>query len=774
MVNTKISALTSATPVATDELAIVDSPAACPTSKRVTVGSVLDIINGDVAVDSAGASVIGAGSVDIAMLSNNVDGRMITWDACSEPTLVATGDSGEVLTSNGLGSAPSFQAASGVEVPVWTQTHDANGNDFILDADGDTLIEEISDDIIRFTFPTDSTTAGFRFGNEDGYMQIREDAVCAGHFSPELSFKLAGSINSKVRIVAQVDPTFDCCTDAAMIFEAEQDDGTDIVARDLFRWRNNQTIVTDVSFCGNWCFKANDITTTGSLASTNATFTGCDACDFPAIQINSNHWGSLVAHTAATGSSQVELFTSGGTIASPTATTSGRVLGNFTFGGYDTDWTSSGLVRGRASELWAAGSRGTEIEFVTVPNTTTTQTVNLTVGQDGTTDFEGNKFTNFAGTTITCLSTVTGISGDFVMISDTSDSGNIKKVDAVNFIGGGSIRKERFKMTGMVPEGTVAYPDVHTLTTQGSQISGFVYPCNAADGVVNYKVRVPTNLAATPNLKVIFKAMTLAVDSPSANSRWLLSGKGLADTCNADVAFDTAETVVTEAMEVTTETYSEVSITISNITLAANDIAHFQLSRDTSSACDTFAGDILVPELYLEADVSGGVSTYTDMIKATMTVPEGTIAYPDVHTLGTAVAKVSGFVMPNGATLSTINAKVKVPPNINATANAKIVTTIMTLGAVAGPADVRLRVSSNVRGDGQSLDFALANECEVTVTMPTATETLDFYEQDLGTDPVADDEMIIQLRRDPADCADDFTDDIMVVDVYLKIDRDTV
>lgn len=39
-------------------------------------------------------------------------------------------------------------------------------------------------------------------------------------------------------------------------------------------------------------------------------------------------------------------------------------------------------------------------------------------------------------TAITNKTTVTGVSGDFVLISDTSDAGNLKKVDVVDFLGG--------------------------------------------------------------------------------------------------------------------------------------------------------------------------------------------------------------------------------------------------------------------------------------------------------------------------------------------------
>ena len=52
-------------------------------------------------------------NVDVADLANGTDGQIITWDASGNPAAVATGTSGHVLTSNGAGAAPTFQAAAG-------------------------------------------------------------------------------------------------------------------------------------------------------------------------------------------------------------------------------------------------------------------------------------------------------------------------------------------------------------------------------------------------------------------------------------------------------------------------------------------------------------------------------------------------------------------------------------------------------------------------------------------------------------------------------------
>lgn len=52
-------------------------------------------------------------NIDVADLADGTDGELITWDASGNPTTVAVGTSGQVLTSNGAGAAPTFQDASG-------------------------------------------------------------------------------------------------------------------------------------------------------------------------------------------------------------------------------------------------------------------------------------------------------------------------------------------------------------------------------------------------------------------------------------------------------------------------------------------------------------------------------------------------------------------------------------------------------------------------------------------------------------------------------------
>lgn len=64
-------------------------------------------------VTGATALTIANKAVEIVMLDDGTDGELITWDASGVAATVAVGSSSQVLTSNGAGAAPTFQAAGG-------------------------------------------------------------------------------------------------------------------------------------------------------------------------------------------------------------------------------------------------------------------------------------------------------------------------------------------------------------------------------------------------------------------------------------------------------------------------------------------------------------------------------------------------------------------------------------------------------------------------------------------------------------------------------------
>lgn len=63
-------------------------------------------------ITGSGTISIAADGVSLDKMAPGVDGNLISYDANGDPAAVATGSSGEVLTSNGAGTAPTFQATS--------------------------------------------------------------------------------------------------------------------------------------------------------------------------------------------------------------------------------------------------------------------------------------------------------------------------------------------------------------------------------------------------------------------------------------------------------------------------------------------------------------------------------------------------------------------------------------------------------------------------------------------------------------------------------------
>ena len=57
-------------------------------------------------------------NIDVADLANGTDGELITWSSSAAPATVAVGTAGQVLTSGGVGVAPTFQAAAGGASPI--------------------------------------------------------------------------------------------------------------------------------------------------------------------------------------------------------------------------------------------------------------------------------------------------------------------------------------------------------------------------------------------------------------------------------------------------------------------------------------------------------------------------------------------------------------------------------------------------------------------------------------------------------------------------------
>ncbi|NQV46548.1 MAG: hypothetical protein HQ504_02075, partial [Rhodospirillaceae bacterium] len=78
-------------------------------------GTSLERVAGGLGVKALGVGTaeLADDAVTLAKIAAGTDGELITWDAAGNPAVVATGTAAQVLTSNGAGAAPTFQAAGG-------------------------------------------------------------------------------------------------------------------------------------------------------------------------------------------------------------------------------------------------------------------------------------------------------------------------------------------------------------------------------------------------------------------------------------------------------------------------------------------------------------------------------------------------------------------------------------------------------------------------------------------------------------------------------------
>jgi len=103
-------------------------------------------------------------AVTLAKMAGGTDGNLITYDAAGDPAYIATGDSGQVLTSNGAGTAPTFQTPSG-GTPRFTLTYDMSAvARFISSLTGTgalTLTTTVPGGLMNATGATDGSKASF-------------------------------------------------------------------------------------------------------------------------------------------------------------------------------------------------------------------------------------------------------------------------------------------------------------------------------------------------------------------------------------------------------------------------------------------------------------------------------------------------------------------------------------------------------------------------------------------------------------------------------------
>jgi len=144
---------------------------------ETTFGSITQTETDSIAAPAAAAT----SSVEVQDIVDGTDGQLITWGADGSPTTVAVGTSGHILTSNGAGAAPTFQApaAGGAWTAVSTATPSAASSvEFtgLTDSDTDYMIRiknlTVSDNnvLLQLTMSTDNgstyLSSNYRYANQ--------------------------------------------------------------------------------------------------------------------------------------------------------------------------------------------------------------------------------------------------------------------------------------------------------------------------------------------------------------------------------------------------------------------------------------------------------------------------------------------------------------------------------------------------------------------------------------------------------------------------------
>jgi len=117
---------------------------------------------------ATGIKVGGTTGIPVSELRAGTDGELITWDASGNPATVAVGSSTHVLTSNGAGAAPTFQAAAAGGAWNIIGTAVASGSSSLtvtgLSSTYDTYAIALADMIPA----TDTVEMYMRFGDSSG------------------------------------------------------------------------------------------------------------------------------------------------------------------------------------------------------------------------------------------------------------------------------------------------------------------------------------------------------------------------------------------------------------------------------------------------------------------------------------------------------------------------------------------------------------------------------------------------------------------------------
>ena len=133
--------------------------------ESVTAASTTTFTNKTIDANGTGNSIT---NIDVADLANGTDGELITWDAAAAPTTVATGTSGQVLTSGGAGVAPTFQSTSSAGLVLLATATASTSTSIDFASSIDSTYDEYEIHIIQLDPSVDGVELFFRTSTDGG------------------------------------------------------------------------------------------------------------------------------------------------------------------------------------------------------------------------------------------------------------------------------------------------------------------------------------------------------------------------------------------------------------------------------------------------------------------------------------------------------------------------------------------------------------------------------------------------------------------------------
>jgi hypothetical protein len=287
---------------------------------------------------------------------------------------------------------------------------------------------------------------------------------------------------------------------------------------------------------------------------TNIAHLGINTTSVPDILLRAfgdNNSASRIAirgYSSNASSSSMRVAKFRGTYAAPQAPLSGDSLGKFELAGYGTTSANGypqASYEGVATENWGATARGAKALFYVTPNTTTTQTLALTLNQDSTAVFANTVTAN--GVLLTGnLGTVTSVTGTSPVVSSggttpaismpaatTSVSGYLTSTDWNTFNNKGSGTVTSVTGTAPVVSSGGATPAI-SMAAATSSVNGYLTSIdwttfnNKGSGTVTSVAALTlgtsgTDLSSTIANGTTTPIITLNVPTASATNRGALS-----------------------------------------------------------------------------------------------------------------------------------------------------------------------------------------------------------------------------------------------------------